>query len=327
MRYKVALSKIKDIISKLHFTNDGDSYEGLYWTFFKERFPNCEDFWRYFIVPFTKRIDYKIKIISGADYTSESEFLNQDPSERIHSREDISQDIQDIGSLHYSMFVNLAYSYDNLRNFRKSSFEAFYMHLGSACDLAEEFLLKTYLLILECTDQKSEILQELKKEDFLKRAEKWYDDNYSKVYGDYLKKGKPAPIKLLPRRNVLNEYFKDQQAWRQYKRYSQKIREYRNIIVHDIRIGRIVTKDAGQLVPKKEKIQHYKRWSYVFAASKDILKLKNDFINMKEQMVLDIGKLEIILNKLWERPINDIRKLFFEDKNKILLKKYNIDLT
>ncbi|MDI6889134.1 MAG: hypothetical protein QMC78_05560 [Methanocellales archaeon] len=310
MGYKVALSKIEDIISKTHFANDGDSYERLYWTFFKERFPKCETFWRYFVVPFTKRIELEI----------------EDPNERIHPRDGISEDIKDIASFHYSMFLNLIYSYDHLQNFRLSSFEDFYTHLGSACDLAEEFLLKTYLLILECTDQKSEILQELKKEDFLKLAEKWYDDNFSKVYRDYLEKGKPAQIKLPSRKNVLDEYFKDQEDWRQYKRYSQKIREYRNIIVHDIQIGKIISFGGIPLVPKKEKIQNYKKWSYAFVVQQDIQKLRNDFINMKEQMILDIGSLEIILNNLWAKPINDLRKLFFDDKNKILLRKYNIDL-
>ena len=327
MGYKIELSKINDILSKTHFANDGDSKERLYWTFFKERFSNCENFWRYFIVPFTKRIDdYQIKIIAGADYTSESEFLNQDPSERIHPREGISQDIQDIGSFHYSMFVNLVYSYDNLRNFRESSFEAFYMHLTSTLDSVEEFLLKVYLLILECTGQKSGILRELKKEDVLKLAQKWYDAKYSKAYENYLRKGKTVLIRIHSRENALDKYFENSEDWKEYKRHAQEIRAYRNTIVHDIQIGRLVTEGADQLVPKKEKIQHYKRWSYVFAASEDILKLKDDFINMTEQMVLDIGKLEIILNKLWDRPINDIRKLFFEDKNKILLKKYDIDL-
>lgn len=315
MVYKITLDKIEEIISKTIFANEGDKYERIYWIFFKKRFPNCETFWRYFVVPLTKRIELETK----------------DPSERIRPREGISEDVKDIASFHYSMFLNLIYSYDHLLNFRLSSFEDFYIHLVSACDLAEEFLLKTYLLILECTDQKSEILQELKKEDFLKLAEKWYDENYSKVYENYLKKGKVKPIRLPNRGNVLDEYFKkdseDWKNWKEYKRHTQKIREYRNIIVHDVKIGRIISLGGIPLVPKKEKIQNYKKWSYVFAVQKDVQKLKSDFINMIEQMILDIGQLEVILNKLWARPIKDLKKLFFDDKNKILLKKYNIDLT
>ena len=312
MEYKIALNKIKDIISKTHFAHDGDPYEVSYWTFLKERFPNCETFWRYFVVPFTKRIEIEIK----------------DPNERIRPREGISEDIKGIATFHYSMFLNLIYSYDHFQNFRLSSFEGFYMHLGSACDLAEEFLLKTYLLILECTDKKSEILQELKKEDFLKIAEKWYDDNYQTVYENYFKKGKVIPIKIPNRRNVLDEYFKGSEDWKKYNKYTQKIRKYRNIIVHDAQIGKIICLHDGiTLVPKKEKIQDYKKWSHVFAALQDEQKLRNDFINMKEQMILDIRGLEVILNDLWTKPINDLGKLFFDDKNKILLKKYNIDLT
>jgi hypothetical protein len=305
------LDRIKDTISRTHFANDGDRYERSYWTFFKERFPNCEDFWRYFVVPFTKRIELGV----------------EDPNERIRPREGISEDIKDVASFHYSMFLNLTYSYDHLKNFRLSSFEDCYTHLSSACDLAEEFLSRTYLLILECKGQKSEVLHELTKEDFLKLAEKWYDDNYPKVYEDYLKKGKPAPIRLPSRRNVLDEYFKDQEEWKRYKRHSQMIREYRNIIVHDTQIGRIISVGGIPLVPKKEKIQNYKKWSHVFAAQQDIGRLKSDFINMIEQMILDIGNLEVFLNSLWTEPINDLRKLFFDDKNRILLKKYNIDLT
>ena len=312
MIHLTSIREIKKVISNIHFANEGDQYEKKYWLLLKERFPNCEIFWRNFIVPLTKRI------------LPPSQVKNED---RIRFREGISEHLKKIASFHYTVFLNLVFSYDHLMNFGLSSFEDFYTHLGSACDLAEEFLLKTYLLILECTDQKSEILQELKKEDFLKLAEKWYNDNYSNVYENYLKKGKAVPIRLLNRGNVLDEYFKDSEDWKEYIRHTQKIREYRNIIVHDVQIGRIISLGGIPLVPKKEKIQNYKKWSYVFAVQQDVQKLKGDFINMKEQMILDIGSLEVILNDLWTKPINDLSKLFFDDKNKILLKKYNIDLT
>lgn len=311
MGYKIALNTLEDIISKTYFLNDGDRFERTYWTFFKERFPNCETFWRYFVVPITKRIEIESK----------------DPNERIRTREGVAEDVRDVASFHYSMFLNLIYSYDYLQNFRLSSFEDFYTHLGSACDLAEDFLLKTYLLILECKSEKSKILQQLEKNDFLKLAENWYDHNYSKVYEDYLKKGKPVPIKLPSRQDILDEYFSASENWEKYKGHTQKIREYRNIIVHNVQIGKFTTPDGIAFVPKKEKIQNYKKWSDVFAALQDIQKLRNDFINMKEQMILDIGNLEIILNNLWAKPIDDMGKLLYKDKNELLLNKYNINLT
>ncbi len=310
MTHKTTLENIKNIISKAYFCNHGDAYEQLYWTFVKERFPNCEIFWKNFIVSLTKRIEHNIN----------------DPNERMRIREGISDDIGDAIFIHHSMFVNLIYAYDHLQNFRISSFEDFYTHLGSACDLAEEFLLKTHLIILECKSQRSETLQTLSKNDFIKLAEEWYDRNYSKTYDNYLKKGKPPPLKLPSRKNVLDECFENMESWKRYKRFTQKIREYRNVIIHNAQIGRIITIGNIVLVPKKEKIQNYKKLSNVFAAQQNPKTLNEDFINMKEQMALDIGNLEILLNDLWDKPINDLKKLFFEDKNEILLNKYNIDL-
>lgn len=174
--------------------------------------------------------------------------------------------------------------------------------------------------------QKSPILQGLTKQDFIKFAEQWYDNHYPRVYEDYLRKGKPSPIKLPSKKYILDEYFKENQNWNEYKRYSQKLREYRNVIVHDIQIGKLIGPGGILLVPKKEKILNYRKWADIFEAQQDIKRLKNDFIAMKEQMILDIGNLEIIFNKLWEKPINDLKKLMFQDKNEILLRKYNLIL-
>ena len=305
MIYQITSKQLEDIISKTYFVNKGDRYEIEYGSFIDEKFPHCETFWRYFVVPFTERIEIK---------------------NSISPRLNISEDIKDIAAFHYSMFLNLIYSHNHLQNFRLSSFEDFYMHLGSVCDLAEDFLLKTYLLILECKNQKSEILQELKKDDFLNLAGEWYDKKYKEVYDNYHKKGKQTPIWLLDRENVLDEYFKNSKDWETYKKYTRIIKGYRNIIVHDAQIGRLTTIKGRLFVPKKEKIQQYKKWSCVFAVRDDVQKLKKDFIDREEQMILDIRDLEIILNNLWKKPINDFKELFFERKNKILLKKYNIDL-
>jgi hypothetical protein len=203
MEPKVILSDVEKIISKTYFHNNGDASEQQWWPFFKERFPNCETFWRYFIVPFTKRVDPQCN-------SSES---------RIYAREDVSDDIKTMGTLHYSMLKKLIYSYDHLQNFKLSSFEDFYTHLVSSCDLAEEFLLKIYLITLECKDQKSNILQKLSKKGFLSLCDKWYDNNYHKVYDNYFKKGKFLPITIPNRKNVLDEYFNQSENWKEYKKF------------------------------------------------------------------------------------------------------------
>lgn len=308
--YKIGFDELQGIISRTHFANDGDSYERDYGALVIDRFPNCEIFWSHFVVPLTKRIELQVK----------------DPGERSRFREGISHGSKDIASLHYSTFINLIYAWDHLRNFRLSSFEDFYIHLATSCDLGEEFLLKTYLLILECRGQKSRVFQGLSKEEFLELAGRWYEKNYSRLCEEYLQKGKRTRIELPSGENALDEFFQGFTNWRRYKDHSRKIREYRNVIVHDVMIGKILHGETGILVPKKEKIQKYKKWAAIFEAAKDRVKLKNDFVEMGKQMKSDIEELETLLNELWDKVIEDLERLFFNERNAILLQKYNINL-
>ena len=309
MQYNISKGRLEDIISKANFTDEGDKYEREYGELLKPRFPNCETYWGNFVIPNTKRIEAEIR----------------DPDQRIRPREGISEDITDIASLHYSMFLNLVYCYEHLNHPQLSSFEDFYMHLVAACDLAEEFLQRTYLLILECKREESKVLQILKREEFLELAGDWYDKYYRKVYDDYLKKGKSVPVRIPNRRNVLDEYFENSEDWMEYKKFTQKIREYRNVIAHDVKIGSY-SENSTNFVPKKEKIQQYKKWSDVFTAAQDRERFKRDFIERNEQMRSDIERIEILMNKLWDTPIRNLSNLFLREENGIILEKYNINL-
>jgi hypothetical protein len=314
--YSIEADMLGGILSLTDFASDGDWYERSYVDLIRRVFPNCETFWQYVVVPLTNRIVSEIT----------------DPSERIRPRQGTSDDLQDIASFHYSMFLHFAYAYDHIRTFRLCSFEDFYVHLGSACDLAEETVLRIHLVILECRGQYSETLQKLSKEAFLEIAAAWYEEHYSDVYENYIKKGKPPPMKLPGRRNVLDEYFGKSEPWMEYKRYSQKIREHRNVIVHDAKIGKLGVHPAmhdpsHMIVPKKERIRDYKTWRSVFAAQQDPKKMKRDFISMADQMHLDIQNLGATLSNLWETPISDLKGLLFNDRNQCLLEKYNLKLT
>jgi len=312
MRYKISLKKLQTIISKTCFENEGTPYEKSCWLHLKNRFLNCEEFWKYFIVPQTKRIDPTV----------------QDSYERIGFRAGIHEEIVGITSFHYSTFVNSTYAHECLQGSRPSSFMDFYVHLTSACDLAEKFLIQIYLLTFKCRNQKSEILEQLPKERFLAMAEKWYDKNYSKIYDYYLKKGRVFSLRLPTRTHVLDEYFEEEpDAWKQYKQLSQKIREYRNAMLHDVQIMGVLNSDNVLLVPKKEKIHHYQRWHANNKVRQHLEKYKDDFIEPRGQMASDSEHIESLLNDLWRKPIEDMKKLFFEEKNKLLLKKCNIKLT
>ena len=303
MEYIVTLGSAIEAIKKTYFANDGDYYEKSYWPLLKDRFPNCEDYWRHFVVPITKRMEANVT----------------DQRQRTLPREHVSEDILDLASLHYSMFMHLVCGYDHVMNPRLSSFEDFYTHLAAACDLAEDFLLGAYLLAIECTGGRAGVSQLANREDSLKLAEDRCESQ--------LVRGNLAPMALPGRQSALDEYFGGADDWREYKLHTKKVREYRDAIVRNIQIGRVIVVGEMVLVPRKEHIQDYRKWPSVFAAAEDPNRLQSHFIDMKEQMILDTETLEVMLNKLWHRPISDMKRLFFDDKNAVILGKYQITPT
>jgi hypothetical protein len=303
VEYIVTLGSAIETIKKTYFANDGDYYEKSYWPLLKDRFPNCEDYWRHFVVPITKRMEANVT----------------DQRQRTLPREHVSEDILDLASLHYSMFMHLVCGYDHVMNPRLSSFEDFYTHLAAACDLAEDFLLGAYLLAIECTGGRAGVSQLANREDSLKLAEDRYESQ--------LVRGNLAPMALPGRQSALDEYFGGADDWREYKLHTKKVREYRDAIVRNIQIGRVIVLGEMVLVPRKEHIQDYRKWPSVFLAAEDPNRLQSQFIDMKEQMILDTETLEVMLNKLWHRPISDMKRLFFDDKNAVILGKYQITPT
>jgi hypothetical protein len=171
-------------------------------------------------------------------------------------------------------------------------------------------------------------MQKLTEEEFMEVAKSWYKD-YLKTYDHSYNKTEIRPFNLGMRPKTLKEFFKNSNDWKDYHKHSNAIRAYRNVITHSVKIASFPHSDNDKVVfvPKKEKIHVYKRWEAVLQASSDLQKLKNDFVNARHQMKLDIELLEDVLNKLWLKPLEELKRLFFEENNKVLLQKYNIDLS
>lgn len=303
---EISVDKLKAIIAATTFASGGEASEMQYGYLLADQFPNAEKFWRYFIVPFTNRIQPGLT----------------DLNQLIHVRANTAAELHDIGSFHYSIFYNFLLAQQALTTKHSSFFESFYTHLGSLCDSVEELLIKIYLLSLECTDTHSETLEKLTKEDFLTLASEWYDLNYHNVYQHYLSVGKPPPLRLPMRSSVLEEYFGKSAPWKNYKRLSQRIREYRNVIVHNYQIAFIHYGNGISYIPKKERIHDYKKWNQVFAGAADPKTFERDFIRRELQMMRDLEEVTKSLNELWKKPIFDMEKLLYTDRNEKLLAKY-----
>ena len=131
MALSIDIDNLLTITKETSFDNDGDNDEKRFGHQVIDKFPRCEEFWKLFIVPMTKRIDPKI---------------DKSNTDRIRKRKSVENDLYEIAIFHYSAFVKLIYAYDHLNNLKPSSFEEFYVHIASCCDIVEEFFLKIYLL-------------------------------------------------------------------------------------------------------------------------------------------------------------------------------------
>jgi hypothetical protein len=303
-------AEIRDAIAHLHLATDGDGNEQQYWPAINEHFPNYEFFWRDLVVPMTRRIDLPI----GS------------PS-RHERREHIADDLRSVSYINYSVFLNLVGAFEHLTQPLSLSLGSFYTHIASACELAEEFLLRVHRLISECLGERTPELEPLSKEEFLKQLDGWYDREYAKAYEHYHKKGKEMIVRVSPREKILCKYFERQnQAWQDYKRFRQPIREYRNKVVHDVQLG-TVRVGRINLMPRTNKILEYTSMPAIQNALNNPEMLKRDFVVREEQMFSDFRVCKERLNALWEKPTLDLSGLLYEQWNPVLLGKYNLSPT
>ncbi len=306
MPLKTNSNDLRSAVSEFNFSNNGDWYELKFGHDIIRTFPSIERFWQQYITPITKRID---KSADGAD---------------IHQRDNIAADIRDLASTHYTIFLNLVYAKESLRVKQLSYFENFYTHLGSAIDLTESFLEKVFFISLYCKGDRPRILTKLSEGKFLSIAKKWFEEQYPTTYEHYYSKGKHYPIKLIDKIDLLEEFYQKASIYKDFRKTSQSLREYRNIVVHNTQIAsRFI--GGKKYVPKRSKIQNYKKWTDVFDATAE--QEKNDFIFLDDQMDEDFIELTQKLEALWAKPIRIFDDLLYNTPHETILRKYDLEYT
>ena len=309
---QITLDTLRRFLDKASFKMDGDSYEQQFADLLSGRFPNCERFWKFFVVPSTERMaGYPTSLLKN-----------------VRFRQGMNADLEDIATTHYSMFLNLVYAHVHLQGPILSSLEDFYVHLASTCDLVDTFLEKSYLLLLTCRGGQTKILQTLARDEFLQMAGEWYDEKYSNVYNHYLSKGKFAQMKLPSREHLVKEFVKDylgqNSLWKDYDVHSRSIREFRNVIVHDVQVGKLVI-NGKIFIPKPRAIQNYRTWRQVFSV-KDQNVFPRDFAELPQQLKEDLDLLESTLNHLWELVIYELEVEFYQEDRTILRHLYQVQI-
>ena len=308
---EISFDNLQSLVSLSSYSTNGSPTERSHGIILSEDFPNSEIFWKTFIVPLTNRIDETI-----TDY-----------QQSLHPRKGTDERLHAIGSFHYSIFHNFIYAHEALNLRQSSFFENFYTHLGTICDCVEEFLIHLYFIILECKGAQSKSLQNLSQQEFIEIAKTWYETNYPTLHEHYLSKGKTTKITIPAREYVLTEYFGKLPEWKKYVTFTQKVKQYRNVIVHNHTVAFLMDNNGINYVPKKEKISEYRKWADNNKAIEHPEKFATDFIVRETLMNQDLKEMKVVLHNLWKKPIEDMRELLFVEKNQTLLSKYDLKIT
>ncbi|MBN1232075.1 MAG: hypothetical protein JXA60_01805, partial [Candidatus Coatesbacteria bacterium] len=279
---------------KISFKKQGDCFEQKYSLLFKIFFPNIEKFWSNNIIPISERM---------------SNFANPNVGNRDVIRKDVNPLLTIIADLHYSVFLNLVYAYYYIYKHSPSRLEDFYYHIASAIDVTEKFIAWVYLLdckISNKTFSYSDIADEgnIRNGVLYDNNTTYKEDRIKELFCSYF------PIDMNPFKNRTNIEF------------ICSVLNYRHISTHSLHIGKIHIEHGYQLIPKREVVNRYRRFSEIREAANNSTLLNRDFIRMDTQMKNDLKELLRILNLMWEKPLRDFED-YFKTDNAELIKLYN----
>ncbi|MCP4367764.1 MAG: hypothetical protein GY797_06580 [Deltaproteobacteria bacterium] len=308
----VNLQSFQEFLRKAHFDKHGDQYERDFGHHLAEKFPNCENFWRIFVVPLTKRLDgYPDRMVRN-----------------IQFRQSIPEELEYIASAHYSMFLHLVYAHLHLEARVHSALEDVYTHLASVCDLVERVIIRWFLLLERCRGGKTQELPKEKRDEFLARMGELYDEEYSNMHEHYFSIGKVYPLRPLVEDDFIKRYLgKSNKNRKAYKTHAISIREFRNIIIHDAKIGRIIERDGKTFIPKPKVIKKYNSWRKVESVVGNEEIVSKDFAEQFHQATEDLSSLESLVNNLWDKVINDFEEEFYSQERVALRELFNIEFS
>ena len=302
----------QDYLDQATFDSCGDKFEQKYGHYVADTFPNCERLWRLFVVPMTQRV-------------------NKYPEwncEGIYPREGTPPVLQDIASAHYSMFLNLTFAHLHLEDQYPYSHEDIYIHLASACELADRVLGMWHLTCLKCQEKQSEAFSRLDLDEVLARIKRKFED-YEDPVKYYLNHRRTQSIYFLPSENdLVHECLEVLEYEGNYEAVRNAIKAYRNRIVHDVRIGRYLdTGEGTYLVPKVKKISDYKTWCAVAEIANEPKVIKRDFTDFNSQAEEQIRLLETTLHDLWNVLIENFSDEFYSDARDDLRQMFDIEFS
>lgn len=303
------LKTSKNILEKFNYENDGNQFEKENWHILKNKFPNLEIFWKYFIVPITNRIDPSIE-----------KFDHCWPSHRVS----VDNNIRKIGIEYYSIFYHLIFSQYYLnKDDKPPSIFNFFIHLSIVCDLFLSFLFRLIHLIGNKIN--IPIFNESK---YFKNAKDYYKkylDKPNNLIDYFIRKDRLPKVKYtlsliqLVKKIIIDIEFTD------FEKNAQLIKNYRNIFLHGYLLLPVVRK-GKKMIFNIDKLK-LKDKELLLHCSSERDKLGDEYFIELNKLINECSiKILGNLNKILGELIIKMDKLIFIDKKQLILNLYNIDI-
>lgn len=203
-----------------------------------EKFSRYADFWAWYVLP------------------------NRSKTDPSKFRDDFPQELEALCNHHYGVWYQLVIAYRQLEKLDDELIDISdpLFHLGTAIDLIE----RTFLLAFRITGRIAEkdLSPPLTEETYREKAERFWTEEYSSRYADFLKKEKPVNLSLHSIGEVLETCMSGNAEFNAFKRATNAIRQYRNLLIHNLPP---LKKKEGDIVhiPKPIHLHKYAdaRWS------------------------------------------------------------------
>lgn len=230
---------------------------------------------------------------------------NRDPGDPSKLRPDIPVELEDLFNHHYGVFYHLVIAHRQIDQIQNPDSAVDIgdplSHLSTAIDLTE----RVFVMAAQMQNGDDEFVTQLSDEEFYKKVCDFWKEQYSKDFGKWKRRYKPVSIRLHDLNYLFRKHVPDDENREAFVEIAQKVREYRNALIHNLPPLRIVHKESGQiLIPKKKHLNRYADGRWSSARKPD----KQEHYELAHEIIQELANgLVEYSNNLWISLLNTMQ--------------------
>jgi hypothetical protein len=148
----------------------------------------------------------------------------------------IDEDLEFIGITHYTILKSFSYVFQNKdsvsMNDPSQRFKNIIFHYALIIDCIKQISFHILKFKNKLNPESQPLIPRLRKESFLKRMDKWYDDYYNDRFESFLNSGGIIMNEIHSSKNFLSSISKGRN-FRSYHKFNEIITPYRNVFIHN----------------------------------------------------------------------------------------------